>query len=128
MLNGSRLGQVITAASLVAVSRTALIALRMATVVFVTLPLVDDLASLGMHIQLDPPARLVGWTSRFLGMVLPGDEIDFRVGDSLRHTQWGEGMILDLRGQGPDTQATVRFADGGAEKVLLLKWAPVEKI
>ncbi|MDR3664082.1 MAG: DUF1729 domain-containing protein [Mycobacterium sp.] len=26
-----------------------------------------------------PPARLVGWTSRFLGMVLPGDEIDFRV-------------------------------------------------
>ncbi|CAA0130815.1 Beta-ketoacyl-[acyl-carrier-protein] synthase FabY [Mycolicibacterium vanbaalenii] len=26
-----------------------------------------------------PPARLVGWTSRFLGMVLPGDEIEFRV-------------------------------------------------
>uniref|UniRef100_A0A5Q5BMU0 Fatty acid synthase, bacterial type n=2 Tax=unclassified Mycobacterium TaxID=2642494 RepID=A0A5Q5BMU0_MYCSS len=26
-----------------------------------------------------PPARLVGWTARFLGMVLPGDEIDFRV-------------------------------------------------
>jgi fatty acid synthase len=26
-----------------------------------------------------PPARLIGWTSRFLGMVLPGDDIDFRV-------------------------------------------------
>ncbi|MDY6869483.1 MAG: DUF1729 domain-containing protein [Actinomycetota bacterium] len=26
-----------------------------------------------------PPARLVGWTARFLGMVLPGDEIDVRV-------------------------------------------------
>ena len=26
-----------------------------------------------------PPARLVGWTARFLGMVQPGDEIDFRV-------------------------------------------------
>ncbi|MDT5017780.1 MAG: fatty acid synthase, bacteria type, partial [Mycobacterium sp.] len=26
-----------------------------------------------------PPARVVGWTSRFLGMVLPGDEIDFRI-------------------------------------------------
>ncbi|BBY15015.1 type I polyketide synthase [Mycolicibacterium litorale] len=26
-----------------------------------------------------PPARLVGWTARFLGMVLPGDQIDFRV-------------------------------------------------
>ncbi|MDT5059395.1 MAG: fatty acid synthase, bacteria type, partial [Mycobacterium sp.] len=26
-----------------------------------------------------PPARLVGWTSRFLGMVMPGDDIEFRV-------------------------------------------------
>ncbi|HEX7426677.1 MAG TPA: fatty acid synthase subunit beta domain-containing protein, partial [Mycobacterium sp.] len=26
-----------------------------------------------------PPARLVGWTARFLGMVLPGDEVEFRV-------------------------------------------------
>jgi fatty acid synthase len=26
-----------------------------------------------------PAARVVGWTSRFLGMVLPGDDIDFRV-------------------------------------------------
>ncbi|MCW2588353.1 MAG: 3-oxoacyl-(acyl-carrier protein) reductase, partial [Mycobacterium sp.] len=29
--------------------------------------------------QATPPARLVGWTSRFLGMVMPGDDIDFRV-------------------------------------------------
>ncbi|AKS33288.1 type I polyketide synthase [Mycolicibacterium goodii] len=26
-----------------------------------------------------PPAKLIGWTSRFLGMVKPGDEVDFRV-------------------------------------------------
>ena len=26
-----------------------------------------------------PPSRLVGWTARFLGMVLPGDDVDFRV-------------------------------------------------
>ena len=26
-----------------------------------------------------PPAKLIGWTARFLGMVSPGDEIDFRV-------------------------------------------------
>jgi fatty acid synthase len=25
------------------------------------------------------PAKLVGWTARFLGMVLPGDEVEFRV-------------------------------------------------
>ncbi len=26
-----------------------------------------------------PPAKLIGWTARFLGMVAPGDEVDFRV-------------------------------------------------
>ncbi|OBK70238.1 type I polyketide synthase [Mycobacterium sp. 1274761.0] len=26
-----------------------------------------------------PPARLIGWTARFLGMVLPGDEVEIRV-------------------------------------------------
>ena len=26
-----------------------------------------------------PPGRLVGWTARFLGMVVPGEEVDFRV-------------------------------------------------
>src|SRR6202011_1914861 len=29
--------------------------------------------------QTRPPARLIGWTARFLGMVEPGDEIDVRV-------------------------------------------------
>ncbi|CAM4252559.1 3-oxoacyl-[acyl-carrier-protein] synthase 1 [Mycobacterium basiliense] len=29
--------------------------------------------------QARPPARLVGWTARFLGMVRPGDDVDFRV-------------------------------------------------
>ncbi|MEO6793988.1 MAG: fatty acid synthase subunit beta domain-containing protein, partial [Mycobacterium sp.] len=29
--------------------------------------------------QTRPPARLVGWTARFLGMVKPGDDVDFRV-------------------------------------------------
>ena len=29
--------------------------------------------------QARPPARLIGWTARFLGMVSPGDELDFRV-------------------------------------------------
>jgi len=29
--------------------------------------------------QARPPARLIGWTARFLGMVQPGDKVDFRV-------------------------------------------------
>ncbi|MEZ5321683.1 MAG: UvrD-helicase domain-containing protein [Microthrixaceae bacterium] len=54
------------------------------------------------------------------------NELDFKVGDGLVHSQWGDGVILDLRGGGDDLQATVRFTDG-REKVLLLKWAPVRR-
>ncbi|MBP6729266.1 MAG: DNA helicase PcrA [Microthrixaceae bacterium] len=50
-----------------------------------------------------------------------------RVGDDVRHAKWGEGVVLDLSGQGDDLQATVRFRDEG-EKHLLLAWAPLEKI
>ena len=52
----------------------------------------------------------------------------FKVGDDFRHAEWGEGVILDIRGGGDDTQATVRFRETGNEKVLLLKWAPITKI
>ena len=43
------------------------------------------LSAAGQHVvtatdgRAVPPARLIGWTARFLGMVLPGDEVDFRV-------------------------------------------------
>jgi DNA helicase-2/ATP-dependent DNA helicase PcrA len=50
-----------------------------------------------------------------------------RVGDDVSHSKWGEGVILDLRGEGDKTEATVRFPSVG-EKVLLLAWAPLEKI
>src|SRR6202008_4356531 len=43
------------------------------------------LSAAGQHVatatdgQARPPARLIGWTARFLGMVEPGAEIDVRV-------------------------------------------------
>ncbi len=40
---------------------------------------------------------------------------------------FGEGVIIDMQGAGDTTEATVRFSDG-REKVLLLSWAPLEKI
>jgi DNA helicase-2/ATP-dependent DNA helicase PcrA len=49
------------------------------------------------------------------------------MGDDVRHAKWGEGVILDIRGTGDKTEATVRFPDVG-EKVLLLAWAPLEKV
>jgi DNA helicase-2/ATP-dependent DNA helicase PcrA len=55
------------------------------------------------------------------------DQIGLRVGDDVRHAKYGDGVILDMKGAGDKTEATVRFPDVG-EKVLLLAWAPIEKI
>jgi fatty acid synthase len=57
-----------------------------------------------------PPPRLVGWTARFLGMVQPGDEIDFRVD---RVGIDGGAEIVEVAAKvGPDLvmSATARLA------------------
>ena len=55
------------------------------------------------------------------------DRLGLKVGDDVRHAQWGEGVILNIEGAGDDAQASVRFPSVG-EKQLLLSWAPLEKI
>ena len=58
----------------------------------------------------------------------PGaDSLGLKVGDDVRHAQWGEGVILDIKGDGDRAEASVRFPAVG-EKQLLLLWAPLEKI
>ncbi len=54
------------------------------------------------------------------------DQLGLRVGDDVHHSKWGEGVVLDISGQGDKAEATVRFPDAG-EKVLLLAWAPLQK-
>ena len=55
------------------------------------------------------------------------EQLGLRVGDDVRHAQWGEGVIIDIEGSGDKAEATVRFPSEG-EKRLLLSWAPLEKI
>ena len=50
-----------------------------------------------------------------------------RVGDDVSHDKFGEGVILELVGEGDKTEAVVHFRDVG-EKRLLLAWAPLEKV
>jgi fatty acid synthase, bacteria type len=60
--------------------------------------------------QARPPARLVGWTSRFLGMVRPGDEVDFRV-DRVGIDQGAEVLEVVARiGSDLVMSATARLA------------------
>ncbi|MEY2438054.1 MAG: ATP-dependent helicase UvrD/PcrA [Acidimicrobiaceae bacterium] len=55
------------------------------------------------------------------------EAMGLRVGDDVRHAKFGEGVIIDIVGQGDKAEATVRFP-GIGEKVLLLSWAPLQKV
>jgi DNA helicase-2/ATP-dependent DNA helicase PcrA len=50
-----------------------------------------------------------------------------RVGDDVAHEKFGQGVILQLVGDGDKTEAVVHFRDVG-EKRLLLAWAPLTKV
>ncbi|MEO6467567.1 MAG: UvrD-helicase domain-containing protein [Acidimicrobiia bacterium] len=50
-----------------------------------------------------------------------------RMGDDVSHEKFGEGVIVNMRGDGDKTEATVRFR-GVGEKTLLLAWAPLTKL
>jgi len=54
-------------------------------------------------------------------------EHGFRVGDDVIHPTFGEGIIIDIRGQNEKAEASVRFGQGGT-KHLSLSWAPLKKI
>ncbi|WCO67440.1 UvrD-helicase domain-containing protein [Iamia majanohamensis] len=52
--------------------------------------------------------------------------LGLKVGDDVRHAKWGDGVILEVEGQGDKSEALIRFPTVG-EKRLLLAWAPVER-
>ena len=51
-----------------------------------------------------------------------------KVGDLVRHTSFGEGVVMGYEPDGIDIQVTVEFRDGVGLKRLLLSFAPLEKI
>jgi DNA helicase-2/ATP-dependent DNA helicase PcrA len=55
------------------------------------------------------------------------ESMGLRVGDDVSHDKFGEGVKLELVGEGDKTEAVVHFRDVG-EKRLLLAWAPLEKV
>jgi DNA helicase II / ATP-dependent DNA helicase PcrA len=55
------------------------------------------------------------------------EAIGLRVGDDVSHPTFGEGVIVEVRGDGDRAEATIRFRDLGT-KHLSLAWAPLTKI
>jgi DNA helicase-2/ATP-dependent DNA helicase PcrA len=53
--------------------------------------------------------------------------IGLRLGDDVEHPAFGEGVIIDIRGQDDKAEATIRFRDAGT-KHLSLAWAPLRKL
>ena len=57
----------------------------------------------------------------------PVNAITVSVGDYVRHTMFGEGVVTNCKSIKDDQQATIHFADAGIKK-LLLSLAPMEKV
>ena len=71
------------------------------------------------------PASWSNYGAPAMAPVQPrGDVPDLRTGDSVRHKSFGEGVVLRIEVDG----VTVRFADDGSERKLMLEYAPLEKI
>lgn len=56
-----------------------------------------------------------------------GHLADLKVGDDVEHATFGDGVVLEIRGEGEKTEVTVRFVEKGT-KHLALAWAPIKKI
>ena len=61
------------------------------------------------------------------GRARGAEQIGLRVGDDVGHEKFGEGVILDVIGEGDKAEAVINFRDVG-EKRLLLAWAPLQKL
>ena len=55
------------------------------------------------------------------------EALSLRLGDDVRHAKYGEGVIVDIVGQGEKAEARVRFP-GLGEKTFLLAWTPLQKV
>jgi ATP-dependent DNA helicase UvrD/PcrA len=72
------------------------------------------------------PASWSGYGAPRQSRVAPQENVpDLSTGDSVRHSTLGEGVVVRIEAGG---LVTVRFADDGSERKLMLDYAPLEKL
>ncbi|MGH9114983.1 MAG: 3'-5' exonuclease, partial [Acidimicrobiales bacterium] len=54
------------------------------------------------------------------------EELALRAGETVVHAKWGEGVVIEVRGEGEKAEARVRFPSVG-EKHLALSLAPIKR-
>jgi ATP-dependent DNA helicase UvrD/PcrA len=70
--------------------------------------------------------RPASWASYGARTIAPRTDVpDLATGDTVRHGTLGEGIVTRIE---PGGVVTVRFADDGAERRLVLEYAPLERI
>ena len=67
------------------------------------------------------------WTSAVTGAVRDNGDLTLEAGDRIRHTDFGEGKVTAVTGEGSKRVAEVQF-DTAGRKRLLIKIAPIEKL
>ncbi len=72
------------------------------------------------------PTSWSGYNAPRHSQVVPREDVpDLATGDSVRHSTLGEGVVVRIE---PGGLVTVRFADDGSERKLMLDYAPLEKL
>ena len=72
------------------------------------------------------PASWSGYNAPRQSQIAPREDVpDLSTGDSVRHSTLGEGVVVRIE---PGGLVTVRFADDGSERKLVLEYAPLEKL
>jgi Superfamily I DNA and RNA helicases len=76
-----------------------------------------------------PPAPRVKreWASEITSKVRDNGDLTLAAGDRIRHTDFGEGKVVAVTGQGSKSIAEVQFDQAGRKR-LLIKIAPIEKL
>jgi DNA helicase-2/ATP-dependent DNA helicase PcrA len=67
------------------------------------------------------------WANKVTGQVRDNGDLVLAAGDRIRHTDFGDGRVMGVTGEGPKRIAEVQF-DSAGRKRLLIKVAPIEKI
>ena len=67
------------------------------------------------------------WTTPVTGVVRDNGDLTLEAGDRIRHTDFGEGRVTTVTGEGAKRVAEVQF-DTAGRKRLLIKIAPIEKL
>ena len=80
------------------------------------------------NFELAPAPRVkTEWKSAITGVVRDNGDLTLEVGDRIRHTDFGEGRVAAVTGEGAKRVAEVQF-DTAGRKRLLIKIAPIEKL